>query len=114
MLTIDERYDLFKSTVIKCGSDILSKNDIDFRYILFEELSVDIVSYLYSDSLDVFVQAGYIDEEIYDKCVELREIFMREEHSFLLLSDVEKIKVSAAFSQIVNLADEIMRLIRNR
>ena len=51
MLTVEERYELFKSTLLKCCSDILSKNDDDFRYTLFEELPIDIISFLHNKTL---------------------------------------------------------------
>ncbi|MCR4942552.1 MAG: hypothetical protein K5978_07165, partial [Campylobacter sp.] len=76
MLTVDERYELFKSTLLKCCSNILTKNEDDFRYILFEELSINIISFLHKNTLDLLIDKGYIDETIYDKCSELREIYV--------------------------------------
>lgn len=111
MLTVDERYELFKSTLFKCCSDILSKNDDTFKYILFEELPIDITSFLHHNTLDVLIHEGYIDESIYNKCSELREAYIDEEKNIFELSDVEKIKSSIIFCRMLNLADEIIKLL---
>ncbi len=111
MLTVEERYELFKSTLLKCCSDILSKNDDDFRYTLFEELPIDIISFLHNKTLDLLFDEGYIDETIHDKCSDLREIYIGAERKMFELSDVNKIKSSTMFCRIVNLADEIINLL---
>ena len=110
MLTIDERYELFKNTIVACSSNILSKNDKDFMYVMFEVLSIDVNSYLHKNTLDTLISEGYIDETIYVKCTELKQIYMNEEQGFRKLPSIEKIKLSAAFSRIIHLADEVLKL----
>ena len=111
MLTVDERYELFKDALFKCSSLILSKEDDDFRYTLFEELTIDIISFLHKNTLDLLIDEGYIDETIYNKCSQLREIFIGEEKKLYELSDINRIKSSTMFCRIVNLADEIINLL---
>lgn len=111
MLTVEERYELFKSTLLKCCSDILSKNDDDFRYTLFEELPIDIISFLHNKTLDLLLDEGYIDETIYNKGSDLREIYIESERKLFELSDIDKIKSSTMFCKIVCLADEIINLL---
>lgn len=79
MIAVSEKYELFKSTLLKCCSNILYKSDDDFRYTLFEELPIDIISFLHNNTLDALIDEGYIDERIYNMCSELREMYMREE-----------------------------------
>ncbi len=111
MLSVDERYDLFKCTLQKCSSNILSMKDDDFRYTLFEELTTDIISFLHNNTLDLLIDEGYIDETIYNKCSELRETYISEEKNLSELSDINKIKSMPMFCRIVKLADEIINLL---
>ncbi|RKM58184.1 hypothetical protein D6853_01200 [Butyrivibrio sp. X503] len=111
MLSEDERYDLFKCTLQKSSSNILSMNDDDFRYTLFEELPPDIISFLHNNTLDLLIDEGYIDETIYKKCSELREIYIGEEKILSKLSDMDKIRASTSFRRIIKLADEIINLL---
>ena len=111
MIAVSEKYELFKSTLLKCCSNILYKSDDDFRYTLFEELPIDIISFLHNNTLDALIDEGYIDERIYNMCSELREMYMREEKRFFELSDINEIKSSSDFCKIVGLADEIVNLL---
>ena len=108
MLTVDERYELFKSVLVKCSSNILTKNDKEFKYIIFEDLGVEINSFLHDTSLNTFIEEGYINESIYNKCSELRDLYLSEEEKLFSLSNVEKIKTSTTFTAIVKRADEIL------
>jgi hypothetical protein len=111
MLTADERYDLFKSTLVKCSSDILSKSDDLFEHTLYEDLQISVVSFLHNNMLDVLIDEGYIDETIYNKVSELREIYLGEEKGILDLGDPDRIKSSTGFRKILDLADEIIELL---
>ena len=111
VLSIGERYELFKNTLLKCCSSILSKNDEEFKYTLYEELPIDINSYLHKDTLDLLIDEGYINEEIYNKCSELREICIKEEKILFEMKEINTIKSSIVFCRLMNLADEIIGLL---
>ena len=56
MLSIEERYEIFKNTIEECGTDILLENEDMIEYKLFEEFAVDAVSFLHEDMLDVLLE----------------------------------------------------------
>ncbi|MBQ8489915.1 MAG: hypothetical protein IJ535_09055 [Pseudobutyrivibrio sp.] len=111
MLTIDERYEIFKNTLCKCSSKLLNKNNEEFKYLLFEDLAVEINSFLHDTALDTFIEEGYIDESIYNKCIELRDLYLNEEENYMSLSDVNKIRESTKFNKMIKLADEILTML---
>ena len=108
MLSVDERFELLKYTVNACSSDILNMSDHDVKYTLFEELPVDMDGFLRNSVLDILISEGYIDENIYNKCSELRKNYMASEENMKELSDINKIKSSYELGQIMNLADDIL------
>ena len=110
VLSLDERYELYKETVIKCGSRILDLSDDEFKHVLFEELSIDVYSFLHGNTLNELYEEGYIDEKMLDKSSELRRMFQDEEQRLRDLMDVERIKGYSGFIKIINLADEIIDL----
>ena len=111
MLSIDERYNLFKKTITQCGSKILLLTDDEYKHILFEELPIDVYSFLHSNTLNELYEDGFIDEKTLNKSSELRRMFLEEEQYMRDITDVKKIKGYAGFLNIINLADEIIDLI---
>lgn len=106
MLSIEERYELFKNTLEECGTDILLEREEVIEYKLFEEFAVDAVSFLHENMLDVLLDEGMIDDEIYDKCKELRNLYLSMKTNSLLLN-AREVKTSIEWKQIMHLSDEI-------
>ena len=65
------------------------------------------VTYVYKDTLKVFMEKGLIDEQIYKKSIELLEYYMSVEQGFVL----ETIKESPELKHIMELSDEILKLL---
>lgn len=106
MLSIEERYGLFKNTLEECGTDILSENDDIIEYKLFEEFAVDAVSFLHENMLDALLNEGMIDDDIYEKCKELRKLYLSMQSNSSLLN-VSGIRASAEWKILMQLSDEI-------
>lgn len=111
MLTNKEKYDNFKQTIYECNSDILLKEDEDVKYYLLEELPVDIVSYLHSNTLDILLNDGIIDEKIYNKSISLREKYLKIEIEMPQLLNIQDIKLAKEWREIFELSDEILALL---
>lgn len=45
IISLAKRYENFKKTIQECGSYLLSENDDVIKYNLFEEFSVDVISF---------------------------------------------------------------------
>ena len=89
------------------SSELLSLSDDMFAYYVFEELPIDMITYVYKDTLKAFIENGLIDENIYLKSIELREYYMSVEQGFVL----ETVKESPELKHIMELSDEILELL---
>ena len=50
MISLEKRYENFKSTIEECGSYLLLEDDDTIKHNLFEEFSIDIISFLHEDT----------------------------------------------------------------
>lgn len=64
MISLEERYENFKKTIQECGSYLLTESDDTIKYNLFEEFSIDVISFLHEDTLNLFLNEGMIDDDI--------------------------------------------------
>ena len=106
-MSADEQYRLFKRTLHECSSELLSLSDDMFAYYVFEELPIDMITYVYKDTLKVFMENSLIDENIYLKSIELREYYMSVEQGF----KIDAVKESRELKHIIELSDEILKLL---
>lgn len=67
MISLEERYENFKKTIQECGSYLLTESDDTIKHNLFEEFSVDVISFLHEDTLNLFLDEGMIDDDILKK-----------------------------------------------
>lgn len=106
MLSIEERYDLFKNTLEECGSNILLERDDMIEYKLFEEFAVDAVSFLHENMLDALLNDGLIDDDIYEKCKKLRESYLSMQLDSSLRT-ASSVKESSEWKKFMQLSDDI-------
>ena len=76
MISLEERYQNFKKTIQECGSYLLTESDDTIKHNLFEEFSIDVISFLHEDTLNLFLDQGMIDDDILEKSIVLRNSFM--------------------------------------
>ena len=110
MLSLEEKYENFKRTIQECGSYLLTESDDTVKHNLFEEFSIDVVSFLYEDTLNLFLDEGMIDNEILEKSIELRNLFLQLEKNAELLS-VEAVRTFEEWKRLLRISDEIRQLL---
>ena len=108
MYSIEEQYLFYKKTIQECGSSILLEEDIKIEYILFEEFSSNVVSYLSEKTLKIFEDIGWIDEDIYAKSRALREKYFNIEKNRTLLN-ADAVRVEDEWNEFLLLSDELSR-----
>lgn len=106
MLSIEERYELFKNTLDECGTNILSESEAVIEYKLFEEFAIDAVSFLHENMLNILLDEEMIDQEIYEQCKELRNFYLSMKTNSLLFN-AKEVKKSKEWQRIMHLSDEI-------
>jgi len=72
MISIEESYKFFTGTLSYLDKERLASSDEDLRYFIFEELSVDAVSFLHEWTLDRLIEAKKIPVEIRTDVLKLR------------------------------------------
>ncbi len=110
MISLEEKYENFKRTIQECGSYLLTESDDTVKHNLFEEFSIDVISFLYEDTLNLFLDEGMIDNEILEKSIELRNLFLQLEKNAELLS-VEAVRTSEEWKRLLRISDEIRQLL---
>lgn len=110
MISLEEKYENFKRTIQECGSYLLTESDDTVKHNLFEEFSIDVISFLYEDTLNLFLDEGMIDNEILEKSIELRNLFLQLEKNAELLS-VEAVRAFEEWKRLLRISDEIRQLL---
>lgn len=110
MISLEERYENFKKTIQECGSYLLTESDDTIKYNLFEEFSIDGISFLHEDTLNLFLNEGMIDDDILEESIELRNLFMQLEKNEELPS-VEVVRTSEEWKRLLRKSDEIRKLL---
>ena len=109
MISLEEKYDNLKKTIQECGSFLLTENDDTIKDNLFEEFSIDVISFLHEDTLNLFLDEGMIDNDILEKSIELRNSFLQLEKNTELLS-VEAVRTFEEWKRLLRTSDEIRQL----
>ena len=110
MISLEERYQNFKKTIQECGSYLLTESDDTIKHNLFEEFSIDVISFLYEDTLNLFLDEGMIDDDILEKSMALRNSFMQLEKNVELLS-AEALRTFEEWKRLLRASDEIRKLL---
>lgn len=110
MISLEEKYENFKRTIQECGSYLLTESDDTVKHNLFEEFPIDVVSFLYEDTLNLFLDEGMIDNGILEKSIELRSLFLQLEKNAELVS-VEAVRTYEEWKRILRISDEIRQLL---
>lgn len=108
---IDKRYEEFKHTLGHCGTFLLKLPDKEVEYHIFEEFDISARTLLYKDMLETFLDEGMIDDSIKEKCLLLRETFVNIEPNKPELWNIESIRNSKQWREILELSDEIKELL---
>lgn len=110
MISLEERYQNFKKTIQECGGYLLTESDDTIKHNLFEEFSIDVISFLHEDTLNLFLDEGMIDDDILEKSIVLRNSFMQLKKNVELLS-VEAVRTFEEWKRLLRASDEIRKLL---
>lgn len=110
MISLEKRYENFKSTIEECGSYLLLEDDDTIKHNLFEEFSIDAISFLHEDTLNLLLNEGMIDDDILEKSIELRNSFMQLDKNVELRS-VEAVRTFEEWKRLLRISDEIRKLL---
>jgi hypothetical protein len=72
-ISVSKLNELYLDTVMRCTTDLLSRDDEEIGYQLFEEFDVGAQSFLHENSLVRLHHASFIDDEMFAISKEVRE-----------------------------------------
>ena len=99
-----ERYEYYLETLSHCGSFLKGCDEEEIAWALLEEFDGDSVSFLHKNALASLLENGWIDAEVYEKSLLLREEFRKMENTRFW--NPESVK-DGSWDEILSLADEI-------
>jgi hypothetical protein len=106
-ISLQELNDLYVDTLQRATKKLVLEEDEEIEYQLFEEFDVGVHSFLHAESLEKLLKAGFINEEIKNLSLQLRE------KSIDLLEnkrDAESVKNDARWQAALDLSDKIKSL----
>jgi hypothetical protein len=108
-ITLEKLYSFYLDTVHRCGTYLLKMSDDDIEHEIFEEFDIGCVSFLFPDNLRKLYQGGYISLEKMNKSILLREKVTKVQEANEW--DIESIRTTQDWKDILELGDEINSLI---
>ena len=83
----------------------MKKSDEEIEYTIFKDAVIDITTFLYNTTLDLFLSEGIINLEIYQMCAVFRKEFLDLEKNF---SNAKDIRNSTRWNRLFTMSDEIL------
>lgn len=107
----EEKYERFMSTLIECGEFLLDASDEEIETCIFEDFCLDVRSFMSDQILEQFMYNGWIDEEIKEKSQKLRELLVDIEINSKELWNIQSVRTSACWRELMELSDKIKTLL---
>ena len=101
----------FYNTIKKSCTDFSLEKDETIETYIFEDLSIDIRCYLSEENLSLFLERGWITDDIKEKCIEFKTNFCSLEVKHPELWNVEAVRSSFLWKELFDMAKEISSLL---
>ncbi|XCP84990.1 hypothetical protein ABXS75_18500 [Roseburia hominis] len=106
-----DRYQSFLFTLKQCGKFLVNATNEEIERHIFEEFDILARTYLSDELLEMFLEEGWIDDSILEKCKLLRDLFIDIQPHYPELWNVYSVRKERKWEKILNLADEIKALL---
>lgn len=104
--SLNRLYNNFLDTFNHCGSFLFYQTDDAIMHHLFEEFSIDVVSFFHENSLNILMKEMLINEEIYFACLKIREMYMNIEMNMPQLLNAKSVRESETWKLLFDLSDK--------
>lgn len=108
-LSIGGKFDWFLDTLSKSGIFVKKLSDTEIETYIFEDFIVGVISFMHTKNLQELKEYGIIDDKIMKMSLDLREKTMKLDNTDLW--NIESVKQSSVWLEILELSDEIKSLI---
>lgn len=107
----EDRYERFEYVLNQCGKFLLNSNDKIVETCIFEDFDIGLRGDISDENLEIFIEEGWINEEIMEKCLQLRALFLNIAEKQSMLWSPQAVKNSKEWLEILNLSDEIKSML---
>lgn len=106
-----DKYERFVFTLNRCGKFIIDSTDEVIETYIFEDFDVGIRGDLCDENLELFMEEGWIDEEIRKSCLKLRSLFCDIQMKQPQIWNIQSVRASKVWYEIMELSDEIKSML---
>lgn len=103
----NQKYRFFHNTIKKSCTDFSFERESIIETYIFEDLNIEIRCYLSEENLALFLERGWITDDIKEKCSEFKTIFYSLEVKHPELWNVDAVKNSVQWKELFDKAKEI-------
>ncbi len=107
----EDMYQKFVFTLKRCGKFLLNATDTVIETYIFEDFDLGVRSDICDEKLEIFIEEGWIDKEIKEKCLQLRNSFTNIQSEHPKIWNVQSVRISKVWLEILELSDEIKSLL---
>ena len=107
----EDRYQRFVYTLNQCGKFLLNSTDEVIETCIFEDFDIGVRGDMCDDNLEIFIEEGWIDEEIKEKCLQLRSLFLNVQSGQSQIWNIQSVRTSKVWLEVLELSDEIKSLL---
>ncbi|MCX4341913.1 MAG: hypothetical protein OSJ72_20090 [Lachnospiraceae bacterium] len=107
----EDIYERFVFTLNQCGKFLLSATDEVIETCIFEDFDLGIRSDFCDEILEMFITQGWIDNDIVDKCKQLKSLFLNIDASRAQLWNIGSVRFSSEWREVMELSDEIKSML---
>lgn len=111
-MPIGKIFQIYISMFNHCGEFLLNFSDEKIGTYIFEEFDIEATTFLHENTLDKLKSAEFIDEAEYNCSKNLRQKFLKLQGTDLW--NVESVKTTLEWREIMRLADEIRTSINDK
>jgi len=112
MITVGQSFKQYMLTLSQCSFDTLKLSDELIQHIILEEFIIGCTSFFSEFTLDRLKSEGIIDDIINNKSSLLQKKVMKLDNSNLW--NIESIKNALEWKEVLNLSEDIIKLINNK
>ena len=91
----------------QCGKFLINSTDEIVEMNIFENFDVSMTNDASDDNLEMFVDNGWINDEMKEKCIELRNLYIDIKVNHPQIWNSKGVKTSRLWWEILDLADKI-------
>lgn len=107
----ERQYENFVFALNQCGKFLLNASDDEIETHIFEDFNLWIRCSLKNETLELFMDEGWINESIQQKCVEMRKRYMDVVNGQPDTWTYQAVRESKLWREVMELSDEIKSML---